>query len=241
MGITSFWYFSDLNGTSCTLDDSPIPGTFYSNRPEWVQFYLLLRNNHTIFIFLKRKNTGREQSQTGLLSYSVGNLRLFTRNCRFCPLFSAISVQKHKKNHADIVSISAWLDGCASRSRTYDGGVKVPCLTAWRWRIMQNSIAYFPLFHKRCATFLQLFLCAVCRTCGGFGRFLGFVAGILRFPYSSMFLRKVSFAGCVFQKTQSAGGTRFILQRWNLFFSWFFLLFSQKTVFFVAVLVRWMW
>ena len=103
--------------------------------------------------------------------------------------------------------------GCASRSRTYDGGVKVPCLTAWRWRIMQNSIAYFPLFHKRCAAFLQLFLCAVCRTCGGLGRFLGFAAGALRFPYPSMFLRKASFAGCVFQKTQSAGGTRFILQR----------------------------
>lgn len=102
---------------------------------------------------------------------------------------------------------------CASRSRTYDGGVKVPCLTAWRWRIMQNSIAYFPLFHKRCAAFLQLFLCAVCRTCGGLGRFLGFAAGTLRFPYPSMFLRKASFAGCVFQKTQSAGGTRFILQR----------------------------
>ena len=102
---------------------------------------------------------------------------------------------------------------CASRSRTYDGGVKVPCLTAWRWRIMQNSIAYFPLFHKRCAAFLQLFLCAVCRTCGVLGRFLGFAAGPLRFPYSSMFLRKASFAGCVFQKTQSAGGTRFILQR----------------------------
>ncbi len=39
--------------------------------------------------------------------------------------------------------------GCASRSRTYDGGVKVPCLTAWRWRIVQNSISYFPDFHKR--------------------------------------------------------------------------------------------
>ena len=68
-------------------------------------------------------------------------------------------------------------------------------------------------FHKRCAAFLQLFLCAVCRTCGGLGRFLGFAAGTLRFPYPSMFLRKASFAGCVFQKTQSAGGTRFILQR----------------------------
>lgn len=95
--------------------------------------------------------------------------------------------------------------GCASRSRTYDGGVKVPCLTAWRWRIMQNSIAYFPLFHKRCAAFLQLFLCAVCRTCGGLGRFLGFAAGALRFPYPSMFLRKASFAGCVFQKHSPQG------------------------------------
>ena len=27
---------------------------------------------------------------------------------------------------------------CASRSRTYDGGVKVPCLTAWRWRIIKT-------------------------------------------------------------------------------------------------------
>ena len=29
--------------------------------------------------------------------------------------------------------------GCASRSRTYDGGVKVPCLTAWRWRTGKNQ------------------------------------------------------------------------------------------------------
>lgn len=121
-----------------------------------------------------------------------------------------------QKDLHDLLNLSfraGLLCSCASRSRTYDGGVKVPCLTAWRWRIMQNSIAYFPLFHKRCAAFLQLFLCAVCRTCGGLGRFLGFAAGTLRFPYPSMFLRKASFAGCVFQKTQSAGGTRFILQR----------------------------
>ena len=121
-----------------------------------------------------------------------------------------------QKDLHDLLNLSfraGLLCSCASRSRTYDGGVKVPCLTAWRWRIMQNSIAYFPLFHKRCAAFLQLFLCAVCRICGGLGRFLGFAAGALRFPYPSMFLRKASFAGCVFQKTQSAGGTRFILQR----------------------------
>ena len=36
-------------------------------------------------------------------------------------------------------------------------------------------------------------------------RFSGFAAGILRFPYPAIFLRKVSFAGCVFQKTQPAG------------------------------------
>ena len=29
-----------------------------------------------------------------------------------------------------------FFSSCASRSRTYDGGVKVPCLTAWRWRII---------------------------------------------------------------------------------------------------------
>ena len=29
------------------------------------------------------------------------------------------------------------LSSCASRSRTCDGGVKVLCLTAWRWRIIK--------------------------------------------------------------------------------------------------------
>ena len=95
--------------------------------------------------------------------------------------------------------------GCASRSRTYDGGVKVPCLTAWRWRIMQNSIAYFPLFHKRCAAFLQLFLCAVCRICGGLGQFLGFAAGILRFPYSSMFYERQVLRDAFFKKHSPQG------------------------------------
>lgn len=99
-------------------------------------------------------------------------------------------------------SLQQTVFSCASRSRTYDGGVKVPCLTAWRWRIMQNSITYFPLFHKRCAAFLQLFSA---RRPLGLGRFSGFAAGILRFPYPAIFLRKVSFAGCVFQKTQPAG------------------------------------
>ena len=30
-------------------------------------------------------------------AYSAGIMRLFTCNCRFCPLFSAFSVQEHKK------------------------------------------------------------------------------------------------------------------------------------------------
>ena len=33
-------------------------------------------------------------------------------------------------------------------SRTFDGGVKVPCLTAWRWRIVQDIIPYSLFFHK---------------------------------------------------------------------------------------------
>ena len=93
--------------------------------------------------------------------------------------------------------------GCASRSRTYDGGVKVPCLTAWRWRIMQDSITYFPFFHKRCAAFLPLFSVRCLLHLRRFESFFGFAAKVLLFPYPAMFLRKVSFAGCVFQKAQS--------------------------------------
>ena len=50
-------------------------------------------------------------------------------------------------------SVDGTVFSCASRSRTYDGGVKVPCLTAWRWRI----VAYY--FNR---TFL---LCQVERPC----------------------------------------------------------------------------
>ena len=38
---------------------------------------------------------------------------------------------------------------CASRSRTYDGGVKVPCLTAWRWRIKSSEV-WNPLTKTYC-------------------------------------------------------------------------------------------
>ena len=54
-----------LNGATYTLDVSSLPGTFYYNRPEWVHFYLQPRNNSTQLVSRKRKQTGREQSQTG--------------------------------------------------------------------------------------------------------------------------------------------------------------------------------
>ncbi len=55
-------------------------------------------------------------------------------------------------------------------SRTSRWGVKVPCLTAWRWRIVQDIIPYFfvfpqgkvPLFRflrRLCAAFLQPAIC----------------------------------------------------------------------------------
>ena len=111
-----------------------------------------------------------------------------------------------QKDLHDLLNLSfraGLLCSCASRSRTYDGGVKVPCLTAWRWRIMQDSITYFPLFHKRCAAFLPLFSVRCLLHLRRFESFFGFAAKVLLFPYPAMFLRKVSFAGCVFQKAQS--------------------------------------
>ena len=112
---------------------------------------------------------------------------------------------ENKKPHEHWISQHScgFFSSCASRSRTYDGGVKVPCLTAWRWRIMQDSITYFPLFHKRCAAFLPLFSVRCLLHLRRFESFFGFAAKVLLFPYPAMFLRKVSFAGCFFQKAQS--------------------------------------
>lgn len=62
-----------------------------------------------------------------------------------------------------------------------------------------NIFSAFP--QEVCRVFLRATRCLRSVFC----RFSGFAAGILRFPYPAMFLRKVSFAGCVFQKTQPAG------------------------------------
>ena len=103
--------------------------------------------------------------------------------------------------------------GCASRSRTYDGGVKVPCLTAWRWRIMQNSITYFPLFHKRCAAFLQLFSARRPLHLGRFGSFFGLCGRDFAFSISCHVFTKGKFCGMRFSKNTVRRGVRFILQR----------------------------
>ena len=118
--------------------------------------------------------------------------------------------------------------GCASRSRTYDGGVKVPCLTAWRWRIMQNSIAYFPPFHKRCAAFFAAFSM---RCLLHLRRFSSLAAEVLRFPHPSLFLQTVSFAGCVFQKAPSAGAQNSSCKGKIYFFLIFLIIFSKDCIF----------
>ena len=65
----------------------------------------------------------------------------------------------YKQNPHGLLKCSkpcGFFNSCASRSRTYDGGVKVPCLTAWRWRITENIIAYFCSFHKMSVPFFCL-------------------------------------------------------------------------------------
>lgn len=65
--------------------------------------------------------------------------------------YNAIKTAKTNENPHNSLKVSepcGFFDGCASRSRTCDGGVKVLCLTAWRWRIIQDSIPYFCPDHK---------------------------------------------------------------------------------------------
>ena len=59
----------------------------------------------------------------------------------------------------------------------------------------------------------RVFAAFFCAPPAGFGSVFRLCGRDFAFSISCHFLRKVSFAGCVFQKTQSAGGTRFILQR----------------------------
>ena len=78
--------------------------------------------------------------------------------------------------------------GCASRSRTYDGGVKVPCLTAWRWRTGKNQYSRISFICQAKA------FCRVCAKC--FATLLPCLYSVLVImrsacPFSALFSQKV--------------------------------------------------
>ena len=67
-----------------------------------------------------------------------------------------------QKDLHDLLNLSfraGLLCSCASRSRTYDGGVKVPCLTAWRWRTGKNQYSRISFICQAKA------FCRVCAKC----------------------------------------------------------------------------
>ena len=77
---------------------------------------------------------------------------------------------------------------CASRSRTYDGGVKVPCLTAWRWRTGKNQYSRISFICQAKA------FCRVCAKC--FATLLPRLYSVLVImrsacPFSALFSQKV--------------------------------------------------
>ena len=77
---------------------------------------------------------------------------------------------------------------CASRSRTYDGGVKVPCLTAWRWRTGKNQYSRISFICQAKA------FCRVCAKC--FATLLPCLYSVLVImrsacPFSALFSQKV--------------------------------------------------
>ena len=77
---------------------------------------------------------------------------------------------------------------CASRSRTYDGGVKVPCLTAWRWRTGKNQYSRISFICQAKA------FCPVCAKC--FATLLPCLYSVLVImrtacPFSALFSQKV--------------------------------------------------
>jgi len=59
-----------------------------------------------------KKKPARSDPEPVISSYSAVKLRLFTRNCRFFPLFSAISVHNYKKEsrrHCINICVIRWL------------------------------------------------------------------------------------------------------------------------------------
>ena len=140
-----------------------------------------------------------------------------------------------QKDLHDLLNLSfraGLLCSCASRSRTYDGGVKVPCLTAWRWRIMQNSIAYFPLFHKRCAAFLQLFSVRCLPHLRRFESFFGLCGRDPAFSISFHVFTKGKFCGMRFSKNTVRRGHKIHIAKVKfIFFLIFLIIFSKDCIF----------
>ena len=146
-------------------------------------------------------------------------------------LLQAAGEQKIKKAAAQ-ETVQRPSSGCASRSRTYDGGVKVPCLTAWRWRIMQNSIAYFPLFHKRCAAFLQLFSVRCLPHLRRFGSVFGLCGRGPAFSISFHVFTKGKFCGMRFSKNTVRRGHKIHIAKVKfIFFLIFLIIFSKDCIF----------
>ena len=96
-----------------------------------------------------------------------------------------------QKDLHDLLNLSfraGLLCSCASRSRTYDGGVKVPCLTAWRWRTGKNQYSRISFICQAKA------FCRVCAKC--FATLLPCLYSVLVImrtacPFSALFSQKV--------------------------------------------------
>ena len=107
------------------------------------------------------------------------------------PMPSPIPVFAHKKTctgGCSSASVQVFLHSCASRSRTYDGGVKVPCLTAWRWRTGKNQYSRISFICQAKA------FCGVCAKC--FATLLPCLYSVLVImrtacPFSALFSQKV--------------------------------------------------
>ena len=97
--------------------------------------------------------------------------------------------QKNKtRREPDTQAPCGFFFSCASRSRTYDGGVKVPCLTAWRWRTGKNQYSRISFICQAKA------FCRVCAKC--FATLLPCLYSVLVImrsacPFSALFSQKV--------------------------------------------------
>ena len=89
-----------------------------------------------------------ETSQIHLFCFDYFAAVSIRDNTAYYNAIKTVKTNENPHNSLKVSELCGFFDGCASRSRTCDGGVKVLCLTAWRWRIIQDSIPYFCPDHK---------------------------------------------------------------------------------------------